>query len=58
VLEGEIRLVFFDPPAEQLVTPDRPAIIAPQATHYVVPRGSVRMQAEFYHQRPEPGADG
>lgn len=24
MLEGEVRLVFVDPPSEQLVTPDRP----------------------------------
>ena len=53
MLEGEVRLVFVDPPSEQLVTPDRPAIIPPQATHHVVPLGPMTMQVEFYRERPE-----
>ncbi|WP_439470120.1 DUF1971 domain-containing protein [Blastomonas fulva] len=55
VLDGEVRLIFTDPPREVLVTPDTPAPIAPLATHYVVPLGKMSMQVEFY--RSEPGLD-
>ena len=61
VLEGEVRLIFIDPPSEHYVTPSNPAIIPPQATHHVVPRGHMTMQVEFYHERPLLGdgaADG
>lgn len=52
VLDGEVHLIFTDPPSEHLVTPGRPAIIPPQATHYVVPLGRMTMQVEFYRERP------
>ncbi len=55
VLDGEVRLLFVDPPSELLATPDSPAIIPPQSTHYVVPLGRMRMQVEFYRERPELG---
>lgn len=53
VLEGEVRLIFIEPHTEHLVTPDTPAIIPPQATHYVVPVGAMRMQVEFWRERPD-----
>lgn len=52
VLEGEMRLIFTDPPREVLVTLDTPAPIAPLATHYVVPLGKMTMQVEFYRSEP------
>lgn len=52
VLDGEVRLIFTDPPREVLVTPDTPAPIAPLATHYVVPLGKMTMQVEFYRSEP------
>ena len=52
VLEGEVWLIFTEPHAELLVTPTNPAIIPPQETHYVVPVGSMRMQVEFFRERP------
>lgn len=52
VLEGEVRLIFTDPHAEQRVTLEQPAIIPPQETHYVVPIGRMRMQVEFFRERP------
>jgi hypothetical protein len=60
-LDGEVRLIFLDPPGEHLVTPGNPALITPQATHYVVPLGRATMQVEFYRERPGAGegvADG
>ncbi|MGB5076228.1 MAG: DUF1971 domain-containing protein [Sphingorhabdus sp.] len=61
VLDGEVSLVFVDPPSEHLVTPANPALIPPQETHYVTPVGRMRMQVEFYRERPDLGkapADG
>lgn len=55
MLEGEVRLIFVDPPSEHLVTPESPAVISPQATHHVVVLGPMRMQVEFYRERPIPG---
>lgn len=53
VLEGTVRLIFTEPHAEHCVTPETPAIIPPQATHYVVPVGAMRMHVEFFRERPE-----
>ena len=55
MLEGKVRLIFNDPPGEHLVTPANPAIIPPQATHHVVPLGRMKMQVEFYRERPALG---
>lgn len=56
VFEGEVRLIFVDPPSDHHVTPDRPAIIPPQATHHVVTMGPMIMQVEFYRECPIPDA--
>lgn len=61
VLEGEVRLIFTDPPSDHRVTPANPAVISPQATHHVVPLGPMTMIVEFYHEHPtgnESQADG
>ncbi|MEQ9490572.1 MAG: DUF1971 domain-containing protein [Alphaproteobacteria bacterium] len=52
VLEGGVRLVFVDPPSERFVTADSPAQIPPQAAHYVVTDGPMKMQVEFYREMP------
>ena len=54
VLEGEVRMVFHDPAREVLVTPAAPCEIPPQAWHYVEVVGPMRMQVEFYRERPLP----
>jgi tellurite resistance-related uncharacterized protein len=53
VLAGEVRLVFIDPPSQVLVTPETPALIPPQATHFVELLGKMTMQVEFYRERPQ-----
>ena len=53
VIEGEVDLVFVDPPSRVHVTPTTPAPIPPQATHYVELEGPMRMQVEFYRDPPE-----
>ncbi len=52
VLDGEVRLVFHDPAREVRVTPESPAPIPPQAVHHVEVEGPMRMQVEFFRERP------
>lgn len=52
VLEGQATLIFIDPRREQLVTPGNPAEIAPEAAHFVKLDGPVRLQVDFYRERP------
>tara|TARA_R110001606_G_scaffold88649_2_gene199614 strand:+ start:3140 stop:3448 length:309 start_codon:yes stop_codon:yes gene_type:complete len=52
ILEGEVELVFIDPPSQRLVTVDNPAPIPPQALHYVKLTGPMKMQVEFYREHP------
>ncbi|WP_033921562.1 DUF1971 domain-containing protein [Sphingomonas sp. 37zxx] len=54
VLSGQVRLIFTDPHREVLVTPGMPAPIAPLATHYVVPLGTMSMQVDFFRTEPLP----
>ncbi len=52
VLEGEVELVFLDPPSSRPVTVDDPAPIPPQSPHFVKLRGPMKLQVEFYRQYP------
>jgi tellurite resistance-related uncharacterized protein len=52
VLEGEVRLVFHNPAREVRVTPEEPALIAPEALHHVELSGPMNMQVEFYREPP------
>jgi tellurite resistance-related uncharacterized protein len=58
VLVGEVRLVFVDPPSQVLVTPATPALIPPQATHFVELLGKMTMQVEFYRECPQLESNG
>ena len=52
VLQGEVDLVFEDPARRVRVTPGHPAEIPPQAWHHVEVNGPMRMQVEFYREKP------
>jgi hypothetical protein len=52
VLEGEAFLVFAGEDIAVRVAPDRPGLIAPQATHHVEITGPVRLFVEFYDEPP------
>lgn len=52
VLAGEAELVFEDPPARITVRPAAPAEIPPQVWHHVELAGAVRLQVEFYREKP------
>lgn len=53
VLEGEARLIFHESAREVHVTPERQGLIPPQAVHHVEIIGPVRLQVEFYRERPD-----
>lgn len=53
MLEGKALLVFEDGTGAITVEPERPGLIPPQVPHHVEPVGSVRMQVEFYRERPD-----
>ena len=52
VLEGEVTLVFDEPAREIVVSPAAPCEIPPQAWHHVEVTGPMRMQVEFYRDKP------
>ena len=52
VIEGEVTLVFEDPPRRVRVTPEAPAEIAPEARHHVETGGQMRMIVEFHREPP------
>lgn len=52
MLDGAATLVFTDPPREVAVAPGQPAVIAPEATHFVRLDGPMRLQVEFYREPP------
>ena len=58
VLAGRVRLVFHEPPRVVEVTPSEPAPIPPQADHHVEICGPMRMQVEFYRERPAENGRG
>lgn len=51
VLEGKLLLHWPDRPTQQL-SAGAPGLIAPQETHWVEPVGEMRMQVEFYSEKP------
>jgi tellurite resistance-related uncharacterized protein len=56
VLEGRLR--FTDAAGALDLTPDRPGLIHPERKHKVEPIGQMRMQVEFYDERPAPLESG
>lgn len=55
VTEGRLALTRLDPPSEEIVTPDRPAVLPPGQPHCVAPLGPMRVRIEFYDRPPLPG---
>lgn len=53
VLEGQLRYRILEPPSETVLDPARPGLASPNQPHCVEPIGAVRMQIEFYNQRPD-----
>jgi tellurite resistance-related uncharacterized protein len=53
LLEGRAKLCFGDSAEEQILSPGTPGLLAPEQPHFVEPIGSMRMQVEFYDERPQ-----
>ena len=53
VIEGQLRLNFTDPPAEQILSPGHPGLVRPQQTHFVTPVGTMRMRVDFHDSVPD-----
>jgi tellurite resistance-related uncharacterized protein len=53
VLEGRLRYEVLDPVAETILEPGHPALVLPDVPHRVEPLGAMRMQIEFYDQKPD-----
>ena len=53
VLEGQLRLRFYDGAEVEILDEGRPGLLHPERTHSVQPQGRMRVQIEFYEQRPE-----
>ncbi|CDO34762.1 DUF1971 domain-containing protein [Novosphingobium sp. KN65.2] len=52
VFEGELKLTYLDPCSEIILTPGRPGLILPEQPHFVTPLGAMKMQVDFYDERP------
>jgi tellurite resistance-related uncharacterized protein len=52
VLEGRLRFVAYAPGREDVLTPERFAVVLPGQRHFVEPLGPMRMQVEFYREPP------
>ncbi len=58
VLEGSLRLDYAEATPELILTAGRPGLIRPEQVHRVEPLGPMRMQVEFYRERPVLQFDG
>jgi tellurite resistance-related uncharacterized protein len=54
VIEGKLRLTYVDPPSDTILSPDVPGLLLPDEPHFVEPIGAMKMQVDFYNERPIP----
>lgn len=52
VLEGQLKYVVLDPPAEHILTVERPGMVLPEQPHRIEPMGDLRVRIEFYDRPP------
>lgn len=52
VIEGRVKLSFVDPPSEMLLSPGVAGLLLPDQPHFVEPLGAMKMQVEFYSEKP------
>jgi tellurite resistance-related uncharacterized protein len=57
VLEGRLQFRRLEPPAEKLLSPGNPGVVAPEQPHEVAPDGPVRFYVEFYRDAAAPVPD-
>ena len=53
VLEGKLHYRVLDAPSDEILDPDHPGLVRPDQPHLVEPLGPVRVQIEFYDEKPE-----
>lgn len=52
VIEGQLRLTLLDPESDHILSPDQPGLVEPCQPHFVTPLGPMKMQVDFYSERP------
>ncbi len=52
VIEGSVIMVYDDTGERRTLTPDQPGLLAPDQPHHVELTGPVKMQIEFFRERP------
>lgn len=52
VIEGKLRLTYVEPPSEVIISPELPGLLLPDQPHFVEPVGEMKMQVDFYVERP------
>ncbi|MBO9575967.1 MAG: DUF1971 domain-containing protein [Sphingobium sp.] len=52
VIEGELLYTCLDPAGETLLSPSVHMVIEPQQPHFVTSVGKMKIQVDFYDQKP------
>lgn len=52
VIAGSVVMVYDDTAERRTLTPDRPGLLAPDQPHHVEITGTMKMQIDFYRERP------
>ncbi len=55
VLEGRLKLIYTETGEQQVLGPEQPGLVLPDQPHFVEVDGPMRMQVDFYNQRPVAG---
>jgi tellurite resistance-related uncharacterized protein len=53
VLDGRVRYKVLEPESEGILKPGHPGLVLPDQPHLVEPLGPMRMQVEFYDNKPD-----
>jgi tellurite resistance-related uncharacterized protein len=53
VLEGRLRYQVVDPASEAILDPSHPGLVSPGLPHLVEPLGPIKLQLEFFNQKPD-----
>ena len=57
VIEGRLKLTRLDPASEIVLEPGAPGLLRPEQPHFVEVLGPMRMQVDFYAERPDGRTD-
>lgn len=52
VIEGSVVMVYDDTAERRTLTPDKPGLLAPDQPHHVEITGPMKMQIDFFRERP------